>query len=65
MTSIFVFERLLAADEPVSAQAGHGAVMRRLVARLAGQTAAVTDSLLRPGEVLVFGDEVRPAPAPC
>jgi serine phosphatase RsbU (regulator of sigma subunit) len=56
--SIFVFERLLAADEPVSSQAGQGAVMRRLVARLAGQTAAVADSLLRPGEVLVFGDDV-------
>ncbi len=55
--AIFVFERLLAADEPVSPQAGHGAVMRRLVARLAGQTTAVTDGLLRPGEVLVFGDD--------
>ena len=34
-----------------------GAVVRRLVARMAGQTAAATDSVLRPGEVLVFGDE--------
>ena len=63
VTAIFVFERLLAADEHVSSQAGHGAVMRRLVARLAGQTAAVTDSLLRPGEVLVFGDDVPSARA--
>jgi serine phosphatase RsbU (regulator of sigma subunit) len=55
--AVFVFERLLAADEPVSPQAGHGAVMRRLVTRLAGQPAAVTDSLLRPGEVIVFGDD--------
>ncbi|MGI8447193.1 MAG: SpoIIE family protein phosphatase, partial [Streptosporangiaceae bacterium] len=55
--AIFVFERLLAADEPVSPKAGHGAVMRRLVTRLAGQPAAVTDSLLRPGEVIVFGDD--------
>ena len=55
--AIFVFERLLAADEPVAPQAGHGAVMRRLVTRLAGQPAAVTDSLLRPGEVIVFGDD--------
>ena len=55
--AIFVFERLLAADEPVSPQAGHGAVMRRLVARLAGQPTSVTDSVLRPGEVLVFEDE--------
>jgi hypothetical protein len=57
VTAIFVFERLLAADEPVSPQAGHGTVMRRLVTRLAGQTAVVTDSLLRPGEVIVFGDD--------
>ena len=57
VAAIFVFERLLAADEPVSPQTGHGAVVRRLVARLAGQPTAVTDSLLRPGEVLVFGDE--------
>ena len=55
--AIFVFERLLAADEPVSPQAGHGAVVRRLVARLAGQPTSVTDSVLRPGEVLVFEDE--------
>ena len=57
VAAIFVFERLLAADEPVSPQAGPGAVVRRLVARMAGQTAAATDSVLRPGEVLVFGDE--------
>jgi len=55
--AIFVFERLLAADEPASPQAGHGAVVRRLVARLAGQPTAVTDSLLPPGEVLVLGDD--------
>jgi serine phosphatase RsbU (regulator of sigma subunit) len=30
-------------------------VVRRLVARLGGQSAAVTDGLLRPGEVFVFG----------
>ena len=52
-----VFERLLAADEPVSPQTSHGAVMRRLVARLAGQPTSVTDRVLRPGEVLVFEDE--------
>ena len=57
VAAIFVFERLLAADEPISPQAGPGAVVRRLVARMAGQTAAATDSVLRPGEVLVFGDE--------
>jgi hypothetical protein len=56
-TAIFVSERLLAADEFGAHQAGHGVVVRRLVARLAGQPAAVTDSLLRPGEVLVFGGD--------
>jgi serine phosphatase RsbU (regulator of sigma subunit) len=53
--AIFGSERLLAADEFTSPQAGQGAVVRRLAARLAGQTTAVTDGLLRPGEVLVFG----------
>jgi len=53
--AIFGSERLLAADEFTSPQAGHGAVVRRLAARLDGQGTAVTDSLLRPGEVLVFG----------
>jgi serine phosphatase RsbU (regulator of sigma subunit) len=53
--AIFGSERLLAADEFTSPQAGQGAVVRRLAARLAGQTTAVTDGLLRPGEVFVFG----------
>jgi Stage II sporulation protein E (SpoIIE)/GAF domain/PAS fold len=53
--AVFVAERLLAADEPPSYEAGPVAVVRRLVARLGGQSAAVTDGLLRPGEVLVFG----------
>jgi serine phosphatase RsbU (regulator of sigma subunit) len=52
--AVFVAERLLAADEPASREAGPVAVVRRLAARLAGQGAAVTDGLLRPGEVLVF-----------
>ena len=55
--SIFVAERLLAADEPARRQAGPAAVVRRLAARLVGQPAAVTDDLLRPGEVLVFGGD--------
>jgi hypothetical protein len=54
--AIFVAERLLA-DEPASYQAGPAAVVRRLAARLAGQTAAITDSLLRPGEVIIFGGD--------
>jgi GAF domain-containing protein len=56
--AIFGSERLLAADEFVSLQAEHGAVVvRRLAARLDGRSAAVTDSLLRPGEVFVFGPD--------
>jgi GAF domain-containing protein len=54
--AIFVAERLLA-DEPASYQADPAAVVRRLAARLAGQTAEITDSLLRPGEVVVFSGD--------
>ena len=53
--AIFVSERLLTADEPSTQGPGPAAVVRRLAARLAGQPATVTDSLLSPGEVLVFG----------
>jgi serine phosphatase RsbU (regulator of sigma subunit) len=52
--AIFGSERVLAADEFTSPRAGHGSVVRRLAARVDGQGTAVTDSLLRPGEVLVF-----------
>jgi len=55
--AIFVSERLLAADELGSHQAGRAAVVRRLAACLAGQPQDVTDSLLRPGEVLVFAGD--------
>jgi GAF domain-containing protein len=53
--SVFGSERLLAADEFTSPQAGPAAVVRRLATRLDGQGSGVTDRLLRPGEVLVFG----------
>jgi len=56
-TAIFGSERLLAADEFTSPQAGNAAVVRRLAARLDGQGTAVTDSVLRPGEVLAFGGD--------
>ena len=56
--AFFVSERLLVADEPgLAAVTGPTAVVRRLAARRAGQPAAATDSLLRPGEVLVFGPD--------
>ncbi len=51
---IYAAERLLAADELSSPGTGHGPVVRRLAARLAGQDAELTDSLLRPGQVLAF-----------
>jgi Stage II sporulation protein E (SpoIIE)/GAF domain len=54
---IYAAERLLAADELSSPRAGHGPVVRRLAARLAGQDAAITDSLLRPGQVLAFAPD--------
>jgi GAF domain-containing protein len=53
--SVFGSERLLAADEFTSPQAGPVAVVWRVATRLDGQGTAVTDRLLRPGEVLVFG----------
>jgi Stage II sporulation protein E (SpoIIE)/GAF domain len=54
--SIFVAERLLAAGEFDMASPEHGAVLRRLAARLSGQPAVLTADLLRTGEVLVFGE---------
>ncbi len=53
---IFGSERLLAADEFASPKDGTRVVVRRLAACLAGESAAVTDRLLRPGEVLVLGE---------
>jgi stage II sporulation SpoE-like protein/PAS domain-containing protein/GAF domain-containing protein len=52
--AIFVSERLLATEEPGSHAPGPVAVVRRLAARVAGQPATLTDSLLRPGEVVAF-----------
>lgn len=54
---IYGAERLFAADDLTSASAEHRSAVRRLAARLAGQSADVTDSLLRPGDVLVFGGQ--------
>ncbi|MGP7998967.1 MAG: PP2C family protein-serine/threonine phosphatase [Streptosporangiaceae bacterium] len=53
--AVFVLERLLTAEEPILDVASSTAVVRRLAARLAGQPAAVTDNLLRPGEAFLFG----------
>jgi len=53
--AVFVLERLLTAEEPMLDEASSSALVRRLAARLAGQPAAVTDNLLRPGEAFLFG----------
>jgi GAF domain-containing protein len=50
--AIYAAERLLAADDRALLRAGHGLAVRRLAARLAGQTDEVTNSVLPPGEVL-------------
>jgi hypothetical protein len=52
--AIFVAERLLVADDLGPYATAPAVVVRRLIARMEGQPAAVTDNLLRPGEVLVF-----------
>ncbi len=54
--AIFVSERLLAAGELGPYPAGP-MVVRRLVTRLAGELPSITDKLLPPGEVFVFGTE--------
>lgn len=54
---IFVSERLLVADELRPYATGPAVVVRRLVARMSGRPSAMTDALLRPGEVLVYSAE--------
>jgi Stage II sporulation protein E (SpoIIE)/GAF domain len=60
---IYGAERLLAAGEFTSPGGGHGLVVRRLAARLAGRDVAVTGRLLRQGEVFVLGEETPRARA--
>jgi serine phosphatase RsbU (regulator of sigma subunit) len=54
---IYAAERLLAAGELEPRRAGHGAAVRRLAARLAGQDEAVIATVLPIGEVLVLGED--------
>ncbi|HEX4657401.1 MAG TPA: SpoIIE family protein phosphatase [Streptosporangiaceae bacterium] len=54
---IYAAERLFAAGQLASLRPGHGAAVRRLAARLAGQDEAVTGRLLPIGEVLVLGED--------
>jgi serine phosphatase RsbU (regulator of sigma subunit) len=55
VAAIFVTERLMAADETGGHRQDRETVVRRLAARLADRSAAETDELLRPGEVVIFG----------
>lgn len=52
--AIFMAERLLAGGEPGPTPAGSGTAMRRLAARITGQSPAATEALLPEGEVVVF-----------
>lgn len=52
--AIFVSERLLVADELEQRPIGPDVVVRRLVARLAGQPTIVSNDLLRPHEAMVL-----------
>src|SRR5262249_27835458 len=54
---IYAAERPLAAGGVDPPRAGHGAAVRRLAARLAGQDEAVVAALLPVGEVLVLGED--------
>jgi Stage II sporulation protein E (SpoIIE)/GAF domain len=55
--TVFVAERLLAADEVAAPVDGQGIVVRRLASLVAGQPAATTHGPLTPGEVVVLGPE--------
>ena len=57
MATIFVPERMMAAGDLAWHRTGHPTVVRRLAARLDGQSPDATDGLLYPGEVLVLGEE--------
>jgi GAF domain-containing protein len=52
--AIFMAERLLAGGEPSPAAPGSGTALRRLAARMAGQSETITEVLFPVGEVIVF-----------
>jgi PAS domain S-box-containing protein len=54
--AIFLSERLLVSDELEQRPVGSQIVVRRLVARLAGQPTIVSNDLLRPREAIVLGN---------
>ena len=54
---IYAAERLLVADEPAAPKPGEGTAVRRLAARLNDQPQAITNVLLRTGEVMVLGPD--------
>jgi hypothetical protein len=55
--TVFVAERLLAADEVTRPEGGQGIVVRRLAVQVAGEPIAAVHSVLAPGEVVVLGPE--------
>jgi hypothetical protein len=55
--TVYVAERMLAADEVAAPLDGQGIVVRRLASLVAGQPVAATHSLLAPGEVVVLGPD--------
>jgi stage II sporulation SpoE-like protein/GAF domain-containing protein len=55
--TVFVAERLLAADDVTAPPDGQGMVVRRLAALVAGEPATETYTVLPPGEVVVIGPE--------
>ncbi len=60
---IYIVERLLAADELGTTATGPGTAVRRLAGRMAGPGADLAGTLLRPGEVLVLGEDTPLADA--
>jgi Stage II sporulation protein E (SpoIIE)/GAF domain len=60
---VYAAERLLAAGELASDRAVHGAAVRRLIGRKAGQSPGAPAKLARPSEVLVLGPETPGARA--
>jgi GAF domain-containing protein len=56
---IYAAERLLVADDPAPPKPGQGTAVRRLAARVSDQPQAITNVLLRTGEVIVLGPDTH------
>jgi GAF domain-containing protein len=60
---VYAAERLLAAGELTPDRAAHGAAVRRLTGRKAGQSPSLSQKVSRPSEVLVLGPQTPGARA--